>query len=875
MTKMFYEPISLKDNEILETLKVQIVQDAVGDDEAVRKLQAETISALAVQAKVVSNAAQATSDTFFSSDYTNSALATKQPNMSIDPSSTAYLEIVDGSKIKLKDLGILSTHTHPGCTSIASFASLVTYNNDGTITDGTDVLDAMTFIFLEDATLPSERSFIYLGTNNGNSSDFVSFSVDYNTQEIRTFFSATGTGLVYDASTGIYSIAFGNSAGQLGGHTIPVNSNEFTNVSGSTVLSILKALETYISNVDSTATGGTATIDTRLSTLAGVTGNSMGTFVGGILSDNLSIKPLIQEIETALAAATTDRASLRAEFAASDAALNTAITAEAATRSAQDITLTQAIATEAATRNSMGMVLMAGLASEASTRQSSDDAIELRLDTVEGSSVTNGSIAKAQADAISAAAAHTDAEVLIEKNRALLAEQVLNSKVDSLQEGDIKFIGTFNAAGVISMRAAQIAVESPSSRNGLNIVDVYLSAGEVFVAEADCVLTFGDASSRTILVGDRLMAVEDHTAGSIDANAWNIVVADATALTVLNLEPSSTLGLDLSTKLEVIDDSITRQHLSAAVEADIDDRQSLTTSNNITSPEDTHFYISTDLGAQQNVHWKRTQAGSDALTGTVRTSLAELFINSNGSGNPLAPSYAHTTTHSATYQGSSTDLSLVLAGANFEANAKAGTAINATGLYARADQDQLGFNVGATMVADNGSTSNVGAFAFSGTEGAGKDRGIVAAVGSDDILVYSGLRGADPFPYNDICVAADAKYAPAGTKAIYSYGDVKFDSGKVEIADAPTTDLGAVRLADVKALEKVFQMDLIDGVTKTFSCALDLDKSIIQTTHNNDSIEVAITRNNNTNEISVTANGGSLTAVRVLVQQLSCDVTSV
>lgn len=874
MTKMFYEPINLKDNDILEVLKVQLVQDAAGDDEAVRKLQAETIAALAVQAKIIANVAQVTSDTFFSSDYTTTALATKQPNMSIDPSSTAYLEIVDGSKIKLKDLGILSTHKHPGCTSLASYISLITFNGNGTITDGGDTLDAMTFIFLEDATLPSERSFIYLGTNNGDASDFVSFNVDYNTQEIRTFFSATGTGLAYDTGTGIFSLSFGNSAGELGAHSIPVNPAEFSVVTGSTILALLKAMETYISNVDAAATGGAATIDTRLSTLSGVAGNSMGTFNGSILTDNLAIKPLIQEIETALAAGTVDRAAIRSEFASADSVLSAAITTEASVRNSADITLTQALATETATRTSMGLVLNSGLSSEANTRELADTALDARLATVEGSAVTVGSIAKAQADAIAAGESYTDAEVLIEKSRAVLAEAVINTKVDNLAVGDIKYIGNIDASSVISMRAAQIAVESPSSRNGLDFQDVYAVAGEVFVAVVDQTITFDDSSTLVVQNGDRLMCVEDATAGSLTASDWNVVQSDASAITVANIN-GDRIEQDLNGFLDITADAVTRTHLAADVEADIDDRQSLTTSNTITSPTDTHFYTSTDFGAQQNVYWKRTQAGSNALTGTVRTSLAELFINSNGSGNPYAPSYAHTTTHSATYQGSSTDLSLVLAGANFEANAKAGTAIHATGLYARADQDQLGYNIGATMVADNGSTSNVGAFAFSGTEGTGKDRGIVAAVADYDILVYSGLRAADPFPYNDICVVADAKYAPAGTKALYAHGDVKLDSGKVEITEAPTTETGAIRLADIKAVEKCYEMDLTDGVTKTFSCPLDLNKCIIQTTHNNDSAEVRITRDAIANEITVTAFGDSLTDVRILVQQLSCDVTSV
>ncbi|MGI9460079.1 MAG: hypothetical protein ACR2NF_08790, partial [Pirellulales bacterium] len=74
MSKKFYESIDLKGNDVDDVQSLQLSQDATADDHAVRKLQAETISALAVQAKIVSSAAQSSADTSFSSDYVKTAL---------------------------------------------------------------------------------------------------------------------------------------------------------------------------------------------------------------------------------------------------------------------------------------------------------------------------------------------------------------------------------------------------------------------------------------------------------------------------------------------------------------------------------------------------------------------------------------------------------------------------------------------------------------------------------------------------------------------------------------------------------------------------------------------------------------------------------
>ena len=166
MAQSFFQELRLKNQKIVDAQSVELNQQAISDNQVPTKRQAETISALAVQAKIIQGGSVA-ADTVFSSDNMASQLATKQPNMEIDPSSVAYLEIVDGHKIKLKDLGIITNYKDTSASDLSEFISSVTYNGNGTITTSdSDVLDANTLVFLESATNPSQRWLVYLGPNN-------------------------------------------------------------------------------------------------------------------------------------------------------------------------------------------------------------------------------------------------------------------------------------------------------------------------------------------------------------------------------------------------------------------------------------------------------------------------------------------------------------------------------------------------------------------------------------------------------------------------------------------------------------------------------------------------------------------------------------
>ena len=98
-----------------------------------------------------------------------------------------------------------------------------------------------------------------------------------------------------------------------------------------------------------------------------------------------------------------------------------------------------------------------------------------------------------------------------------------------------------------------------------------------------------------------------------------------------------------------------------------------------------------------------------------------------------------------------------------------------------------------------------------------------------DVVTFSATRTADPIPHDDVAVVADAKYSPAGSKALYAYGDVILEGGNVTVPSA-SADTDAVNLGDVKGKQRIFEFDLVDGVAKTITVSgIDLDKAILQT----------------------------------------------
>ena len=372
-----------------------------------------------------------------------------------------------------------------------------------------------------------------------------------------------------------------------------------------------------------------------------------------------------------------------------------------------------------------------------------------------------------------------------------------------------------------------------------------------------------------------MVKVATITAGNMVLSDFVYKKGDESDLTRANLG-SSTIDIDGSDDLRVTPNSIGRDQLAAAVEVDIDDKVSLTTdSQTITGKALLIDQSDANLAASYGLYLKKTQTDSDALTGTSRALLVENWIESNGSGNPALPSYAHNTI-STHYDGSCVDLSVVVAGAYCEANAKANTAINAIGSYSVATDAQLGVNIGAFAAAENGSTSNISMLGYASTDGVGADRGVVGAVTSQSLAVYSATRVTDPFPYNDIAIVADAKYAPAGSKAVYAYGDSVFEGGSVTVPSA-SADTDAVNLGDLKDLCEIHAFDLSSG-SKVITTSLDLTKTKpADFMHNVTGVEIGFSYDDANSEVTITATGNnvaSLTSVKMFIEQLPCAITN-
>ena len=416
-----------------------------------------------------------------------------------------------------------------------------------------------------------------------------------------------------------------------------------------------------------------------------------------------------------------------------------------------------------------------------------------RLDVVENDSSVVGSIEHAKADAL----AYTDNKVSLEATARIEQDAVLNLKIDNLAEGDITFVGQIESDGTVSVRADRIA--AGDTRNGQSLMSIDLLAGETFVVKSSLSLTYTDSSVVAYEVGDKIMLVDDVASGSLVESKVNDVPANATGLSLINIG-SSTIEIDGSGYIRVIADSITRNELAPEVESDIDDKRSLTSDNAMTSNADTHIVTDTTTGAAQNMYYKRTSNTSDALTGTKRTQLAELYVGSNGSANPLAPNFAHTGTWSTHYTGTSTDMSMAVGGGNFEANVvNPNAGVFATGVYALAQSPQLGINSAVTGVAQNAGVSNIGITGFGKAGGVGKDRGGVFALSDLEFLSYAGYRAVTPISYPDVALLADAGTSATG-KALVAIGDSIFEGGSVTVPSAvAVTD--AVNLGDIKATE--------------------------------------------------------------------------
>ena len=299
--KQFFQSIDLNGNDLKNAAKLKLQQDAQVSDEAVRKSQAESIASNELDGRLISDAAQASGSTAFTSQYTKTALDTKQPTMAIHPDSTALAEILNGYQLRIKELLVMEWYIEQTATDLAGFIASVTFNGYGTITTSdSKVLDAGTIVILDNAAVPQEKSFLYAGTNNGDATDFAKLGTELNSQVIRSMFAAAGKGQRYDALTGQISIEYGTGSEQLGAQIIPIDEAIFASIQGTNVKDAIKNLETLALAIESSGADGTAAVTVRIDNLIGVSGANLGTFAEGIFTDSSSVKAVLQESESCL-----------------------------------------------------------------------------------------------------------------------------------------------------------------------------------------------------------------------------------------------------------------------------------------------------------------------------------------------------------------------------------------------------------------------------------------------------------------------------------------------------------------------------------------------------------------------------------------------
>lgn len=869
---MIYTDKDLNGNSLLQVGKLELTGDATGENDAVRKSQAEAISSAAVQGQIVNSLAHPSITTTLNTQQLKAQIGALQVIMAIDASSTGLLEIVDGHKIKVKAL-LDVTHEDLAFDSLNSMLAAATFNGDGTFTVSSKTIDKNTSIFLTDSVNQQDYQYVYKGTNNGNASDFISASLSLNQTTIRSMLAASGTGIHYDTNTGTTTLTLGTQADDLGAHTLPIDAAVMpagTIADFSETQTAIKKLAQYAKDIDTSGANGLATIRSEILASVGITSGDKLPAMGGLIEANKSVSQALSILVSGVESATLDRAAIRSEFAAADTTLQTNIDAEASTRANADAVLTSNLNTEQTARIAADTVLTNDLNTEQLARVSADNELDNRLDIIEGSDV--GSIVKAKADAIS----HADSIVATEQSRAEAAEASIVQRLDNELVGDTRDIGFIDASGQIQV--PQALIDAGETRNGLMFKDVLQKHGNRFTVIADVVITFDDGSILDLETDNIVTAGQTVAAGSAKASDFYITASVSNIVKKSDFT-DSTIELNGDVP-RVKSDSIGRAQLDSAIESDIDDKVSLTAdAQTITGKALLIEQSDPELGASYGLYVKKEQTGTGALTGTSRSLLVENHVNTSGSGNPAAPSYAHNTlaTH---YVGSCSDLSVAISGVYAEANAPTTAAINAVGAYAVSSDQQLGVNIGLFAAAENAAVSNISVLGYASTDGLGADRGVVGAVTSQSLALYQASRTADPFPYEDIAIVADAKYAPSDAKALYVYGDAVLEGGVVSVPSA-TTDGSAVNLGDLKAKQDTITFDLSSG-SKVISTSLDLSKvppiGDGDLEHGVSGVTVVASKDVANSQISFTATGtnvSDLTSVTVFLQEFLVSARSV
>ncbi len=856
MAKQIFRSQDLNGQSISEVNSIELLNDASQASEAVRLSQSQQISADAVQAKLVSDASNASTDTAFTSATMTGFLSGKQDNMEIDAASSAYLAIEDGYKIKVKQLLITDVKVDVTHGTLTEYLNA----NSGETKQEGDI------IILNAAIDNQERSWIKTGSASQGVDGYTRLQTDYNVSSIRAMFSAGGF-LNYSASTGQYEVNLGTDSAELGGQTLPHGATFTTIAPASNTASALEKLEILINAVEEAGADGTSAVTTRINNLTGVNGANLGSF-GGRLPNDSSVKQVLSAVESDLTQQESNlntEATLRSD---ADTAINTRIDNEVTDRQNADTAVTQASINRDNTLQSNIDSTNLALTNETSRAVASENALDSRLDIVEGSATTNGSIAKAQADA----QAFTLASVASEAAIRGAVDSNLQMQIDAISAAFL-YKGYVNAEGRI------VHIDPFHANHNVLFENAALFNGDFYKVNADITITFGDASTIEVNTGDGLLAINDVASGS--SSASDIHKTDNTESADL-IREGMLDGVTIEKSggnVKVVDDSIGRDQLAADVETDIDNKV-LKSGDTMTGALKVDKTVTAGTGYtggyDYSAHFKMKSIDTDSLTDTQRALLVENEVYTGGSGNPLDLDYANAATITSHYKGSSNDMTVAVVGLNGEGRVlNASAAVYATGSYGVATDAQLGVNAGGTFVAQNAATANLGIFGFSDTAGALNNRAAYFALSTDalDFDSYRVARVASPLPVQDAAVIIDDY---TGVKhALFVNGKSEFQ-GKV-IVPSSTADNEAVNGADIKAKQKIYQFDLSDGVAKVIStpAGVDLDKVIWRVVDNYTDVDLSVVLDDSQKQITVTATGGNLSDVKLLIQELSCDVENV
>ena len=847
--KPHFRGSDFNNQELKDAKSLQLNQNAANPDEAVRKSQAESIADQAAQDILITLPQLASGSSAFTSASMTSILAGKQDNMEIDSSSTAYLQIVDGYKIKATQLLITDVEVDETYQTLASFIINTTPNKQ----QG-DV------IILAGATDNQERSWIKTGSASQNADGYTRLQTDYNVTSIRAMFSA-GAFMDYSASTGQFGVNIGTASYELGAQTLPISDASFASASGSNMLALAKSLEDLILNGQTQATQATAAVDNRFSSCSGVSGNDLGNF-GGRFTNESSIKDVLVEAEADLTSSESDRVAIRSEFAAADTTLQNNINAEISARiSAVSSEASSRISNDNALSNSISTT-NSNLSAETTRAVASENALDARLDIVEGGSNVNGSIAKAQVDAQAFATNAVNNEAVARQ----AADTVLQGQIDAIADA-FQYKGNLDADGRIDH------IDITDANHNKLFENASFEKGDMYKMNADLTITFAGGSSLSVNTGDSLVVLTPCPAGTCAATDFHKWDNSESADLLRQGELDSTHLERVGGVIRIKADALGREKLAADVETDIDnkvlkagDTMTGALSINKTVLANDGYVGGYDFAA----HVKQKSVDTASLTDTQRALLVENEVYTQGSGNPLDLDYANATTSASHYKGASNNMTVATVGTHSEGSVfSTSAAVYATGAYGVASSTQLGVNAGGTFVAQNAATANLGVFAFSDTAGALNNRGAYFALSpaNVDMDAYRVARVANPLPVQDVALLVD-DYTGA-KHAMYINGKSEFN-GKV-IVPIATADNEAVNLGMTKDKEFFGEVDIDATNDVVINHGLGSKKLILSLWLNDEEVTSSFDIEK-TSDNSITIYNGSaenLTGVEVCIMKLS------